>query len=58
MRLVKDALTRVSLSHAQWCDCITCRAAAGDEYALIELLDAVRDLAAADVCARCEESVP
>jgi hypothetical protein len=41
----RDAIEAIARTHQQPCDCTVCQAAAGDEDAFAEVLDAVRALA-------------
>lgn len=38
---LREAVASVSLSHAEHCDCVMCRAANGDEAALREMRELV-----------------
>jgi hypothetical protein len=38
LMLAKEAIATVALSHDDLCDCFVCRAAIGDDTALVELL--------------------
>lgn len=43
----REAIATVAATHSVDCSCTTCRAAGGDEDAMIEVLDAVSELAEA-----------
>lgn len=45
---VKEAAASVSLSHAEGCRCLVCRAAGGDEDAMAEVLMVVNPPASED----------
>lgn len=48
----REAIATVAASHEPDCSCTTCRAAAGDEDALMEVLRAVADVDLADELAQ------
>lgn len=43
MFILQEAIASVSMSHPEECGCRTCRAAAGDTDAFVEIYMAVRD---------------